>query len=83
MKPLETRRRPFGVEKAHQWHQLPLNCTFLHCIRKKGTTQGSDRFFFNEINGLAQESKVRTNQIPFKISHLQRALKVSPQGIKE
>jgi hypothetical protein len=79
MKPLETRRRPFGVEKAHQRHQIPLNCTFLHCIRKLGRTKGCRSIFFNEINGLARILNLGKSVISLKIRYLHVTLQVTSQ----
>jgi hypothetical protein len=81
MKPLETRRRPLGVEKVHQWHYFPLNCTFLHCIRKSGADHGSRSFFFNEIKGLAHTFNLRKSVFSLIIKHLHGTLQVTPQVI--
>ena len=80
MKPLETLRQPFPVNFAIRGHFFPPNCTFLHCIRISLRHKGSYQIFFNEINGLEHFREKIFGLFPLKIRHLEKALKVTPEG---
>jgi hypothetical protein len=71
------------MEKAHQWHLFPLNCTFLHCIRKPGQIKGCRSIFFNEIKGLARVLHPWKREFSLIIRHLQVTLQVTSQVKKD
>ncbi len=43
--------------------------------------KGSKRIFFNEINGLQLFCEKILANFPLKMRHLERALKVTPEGL--
>jgi hypothetical protein len=67
MKPLETPQSTlFALAKTQsKRHFSPLNCTFLHCIRKIQTCKGLATIFCNEIKDLEAFSYPTAVEKPF------------------